>query len=61
MEWRRKDLKGLKVTISQYESSLGRGQVQPEGTLASEEDLSNSSPEGAMADDAPPALDFPSR
>ena len=25
MEWRQRDLQGLKATISQYESSLGRG------------------------------------
>ena len=58
MEWRQRDLKGLKATISQYESSLGGAQVQPEGTPAHEDDPSNSEAEGAMAttpvvDDAP--------
>ena len=47
MERRWKDLKGLEVTISHYESSLGRAQVQPEETLASEDDPSNSGAEGA--------------
>ena len=64
MEWRRKDLKGLKATISQYESSLGRAQVQPEETPASEDDLSDSRAEGTMAttpvaDDAPPVSAMP--
>ena len=49
MEWRRRDLKGLKATISQYESSLKGAQVQPEGTLAHEDDPSNSRAKGAMA------------
>ena len=76
MEQRWKDLKGLEATISQYESSLGRAWVQPEGTLASEDDPSNSRAEGAqeaemattpVADDAPAVsttpepLTFPSR
>ena len=47
MEHKWKDLQGLEVTISQYESSLGRGRVQPEGTLASEDDHSDSGTEGA--------------
>ena len=64
MEWRRKDLKGLEVTISQYESSLRRAWVQPEETLASEDDPSDSGAEGAMAttpvaDDAPPVSAMP--
>ena len=68
MEQRWKDLKGLKATISQYESSLGRAQVQPEGTLASEDDPSNSRVEGAqeaemattlVVDDAPPVSATP--
>ena len=64
MEWRRKDLKGLKVTISQYESSLGRARVQPEETPASEDDPSNFGAKGAMAttpvaDDAPPVSATP--
>ena len=49
MEWRQRDLKGLKATISQYESSLGGTRVQPEGTPAHEDDPSNSKAEGAMA------------
>ena len=62
MKQRQKDLKGLEVTISQYESSLRRAQVQPEGIPASEDNLSNSRAEGAqetemattpVADDAP--------
>ena len=58
MEWRWKDLKGLEVTISQYESSLERARVQPEETPASEDDPSNSGAEGTIAttlvaDDAP--------
>ena len=51
MEWKWKDLKGLKATISEYESHL-RGDH--------EDDPSDSEAEGAMAitpvaDDAPPA------
>ena len=42
MEQRWRDLKGLKTTISQYESSL-------EGTLAREDDLSDSEAKGTMA------------
>ena len=66
MEQRRRDLKGLEATISQYESSLGGAQVQPEGTPAHEDDPSDSEAEGAMAitlvaDDAPAVPDFPSR
>ena len=60
MEWRWRDLKGLEATISQYESSLGGARVHPEGTLASEDDLSNSGAEGTqemattpVAEDAP--------
>ena len=58
MEWRQRDLKGLEATISQYESSLGGAQVQPEGTLACDNDPPNSEAKGAMAttlvaDDAP--------
>ena len=71
MERRQRDLKGLKATISQYESSLGGAQVQPEGTQAHEDDASDSEAEGAMAttpiaDDAPAvnatpeSLTFPS-
>ena len=63
MEWRWKDHKGLEVTISQYECSLGRARVQPEETPASEDDPSDSRAEGSqevemattpVADDAPP-------
>ena len=58
MEWRRRDLKGLEATISQYESSLGGAQVQQEGTPAREDDPSDSEAKGTMAttpvaDDAP--------
>ena len=49
MEWRWRDLKGLEATISQYESSLRGAQVQPEGTLACEDNPSNSEAKGAMA------------
>ena len=64
MEERQKDLKGLKATISQYESSLGRAQVQSGETPASEDNPSNSKAEGAMAtilvaDDAPPVSAMP--
>ena len=68
MEQRWKDLKGLKAYISQYESSLGRAWVQPEGTLASEDVLSDSRAEGAqevemattpVADDAPTVSAMP--
>ena len=48
MEQRQKDLKGLEATISRYESSLGRARVQPEGTLASEDDPSDSGAKGAQ-------------
>ena len=44
MEWR---WKGLEVTISHYESSLRRVQVQPEETPAHEDDPSDSGAEGA--------------
>ena len=58
MERRWKDLKGLKATISQYESSLGRTWVPSGETPASEDDPSDSRAKGAMAttlaaDDAP--------
>ena len=68
MERRQKDLKGLEVTISHYESSLGRARVQPEETPASEDNLSNSGAEGAkeaemattpVADDTPPVSATP--
>ena len=49
MEQRRRDLKGLEATISQYESSLGGAQVQQEGTPAREDDPSDSEAKGAMA------------
>ena len=61
MEQKWKDIKSLEATI--YESSLGRAQVQPERTPASEDNPSNSGTEGAeeaemattlVADDAPP-------
>ena len=62
LEQRQKDLKGLEVTISQYQCSLRTARVQPEGTPASEDDPSNSGAEGTqelemattpVADDAP--------
>ena len=62
MEQRRKDLKGLEATISQYESSLRRAQVQPE------DDPSNSGAQGTqevemattlVADDAPTVSAMP--
>ena len=58
MEQRQKDLKGLDSTISQYKASLGGNQVQSEGTLAYDDNPSDSEGEGAMAttlvaDDAP--------
>ena len=68
MEQKQKDIKGLEVTISHYESSLRRAQVQPEETPASEDDPSNSGVEGAkevemattpVADDAPPVSALP--
>ena len=68
MEWKQKDIKGLEVTISHYESSLRRAQVQPEETPASEDDPSDSGAEGAkevemattpVADDAPPVSTMP--
>ena len=58
MEWRRRDLKGLNSTISQYESSLGGAQVQTEGTPARDDDPSDSEAEGAMAT-TPVAEDAP--
>ena len=68
MEQKWKDIKGLEVTISHYESSLGRAWVQPEETPASEDDPSDSGAEGAkeeetattpVADDAPPVTAMP--
>ena len=49
MKQRRKDLKGLDSTISQYETSLRGAHVQSEGTLTHDNDLSDSEAEGAMA------------
>ena len=57
MERRWKDLKGLN-SISQYETSLGGDQVQSEGTLAHDDDLSDSEAKGAMAT-TPVANDAP--
>ena len=68
MERRQKDIKGLEVTISHYESSLGRARVKPEETLASEDDPSDSGAEGTkeaemattpVADDVPPVSIMP--
>ena len=61
MERRWKDLKGLNSIINQYETSLGGAQVQSEGTLARDNDPSDSEAEGAMAttlvaDDAPAVI-----
>ena len=55
MEWKRKDVKGLEATISEYKSGLRGGH---------EDDLSNSRTKGAMAitpvaNDAPPASATP--
>ena len=58
MEWRWRDLKGLKATISQYESSLRGAQVQSEGTPARKDDLSDSEAKGTMAT-TPVANDAP--
>ena len=49
MEQRWRDLKGLKATICQYESSLGGAQVQQEGTPARDDNPSDSEAEGTMA------------
>ena len=63
MEWRRRDLKGLEVTIFQYEGNLRRAWDRPEETPASEDDLSDSGAKGTqevemattlVADDVPP-------
>ena len=63
MERKCKDIKGLEATILHYESCLRRARVQPEGTLASDGNPSDSGAEGAegaemattpVADDAPP-------
>ena len=68
MEQKWKDIKGLEVTISHYESSLRRAWVQPEETPASEDGLSDSGTEGAgeaemattpVADDALPVSAMP--
>ena len=68
MEQKWKDIKGFEVTISHYESSLGRAWVQPEETLASEDDPSDSGAEGAkeaemattpVADDTPSVSTMP--
>ena len=68
MERRQKDIKGLEVTISHYESSLGRARVQPEEAPASEDDPSDSWAEGAkevemattpVANDTPPVSAMP--
>ena len=64
MEWRWKDLKELKATISQYEDSLRRARVPLEETLASRGDQSNTKAKGAMAitsvaDDTPPVSTMP--
>ena len=57
-----------RVTISQYECSLGRARVQPEETPASEDDPSDPGAEGAqeaemattpVANDAPPVSAMP--
>ena len=58
MEQRWRDLKGIEATISQYKSSLRGAQVQPEGTLAHDDDPSDSEAEGTMAT-TPVANDTP--
>ena len=64
MERRQKDLKGLKATISQYESSLRGAKLQPQETPACRDNLSNSKAKGTMAttlvaNDAPPVSATP--
>ena len=64
MERRRRDLKGLKATISQYEYNLRRARAWPENAPVSNDDQSDSGAEGAMAttpvaDDAPPVSAAP--
>ena len=63
-----KDIKGLEATISHYEYDLGRGQAQPEETLAPEDDPSHPGVMGTeeaematapVANDAPPASAVP--
>ena len=49
MERKQKGLKGLNSTISQYEASLRGDQVQSEGTLAHDNDPSDSEAKGTMA------------
>ena len=68
MEGKQKDIKGLKATISHYESSLRGAQVQQEGTPASKDDLFDSGAKGAkeakmattlVADNTPPVSAMP--
>ena len=68
MECKQKDLQDLEVTTSQRESSLGWGWVQPEGTLASDDDSSDDGARGAeetdmattqVANDAPTVSAMP--
>ena len=58
----------MRATISQYECSLGRAQIQPEGTPASEDDPSDSGAKDAqeaemattpVADDGPAVSAIP--
>ena len=64
MEQRRKDLKGLEATISQYKSSLGGARVPPGETPAGKDNSSDSGAKGTMAatpvaDDATPVSATP--
>ena len=64
MEQRRRDLKGLKATISEYEYDLRRAWAWPENALVSNDGQSDPGAEGAMAitpvaDDAPPVSATP--
>ena len=64
MERKRKDLKCLEATISEYEYDLRRAWAQPENALVSDNSQSDPRAKGAMAitpvaDDAPPASAAP--
>ena len=64
MEQKWKDLKGLEVTISEYEYDLGRARAWPENAPVSDDGQSNPRAEGAMAitpvaDDALPVSTAP--
>ena len=64
MEWKRKDLKGLEATISEYEYDLRRAWARPENASVSDDGQPDPRAKGAMAitpvaDDAPPASTTP--